>query len=75
MVLDSQVQTPSGCRLKLRKLLQRYTGHPCFLQGAPPTHQTKASIHTNATSDAPAIAIGAHWSRRTRVITSKQLTQ
>ena len=25
--------------------------------------------------DAPAIAIGAHWSRRTRVITTKQLTQ
>ena len=38
-------------------------------------HQTKTSSHTNATSDAPAIAIGAHWSRRTRVITTKQLTQ
>ena len=40
-----------------------------------PPHQTNISIHTNATSDAPAIAIGAHWSRRTRVITTKQLTQ
>ena len=43
--------------------------------GSNGNHQTKASSHTNATSDAPAIAIGAHWSRRTRVITTKQLTQ
>ena len=75
MVLDSQVQTPSGCRLKMRSLLERSAEAPCFLQAAPPTHQTKASSHTNATTDTPAIAIGAHWSRRTRVITTKQLTQ
>ena len=75
MVLDSQVQTPSGCRFKMRLPLERSTYAPCFLQAAPPTHQTKASSHTNTTSDAPAIAIGAHWSRRTRVITTKPLTQ
>ena len=40
-----------------------------------PPHQTNTSSHTNATSDAPEIAIGAHWSRRTRVIATKQLTQ
>jgi len=45
-------------------------GKPCESD-----HQTKASSHTNATSDAPAIAIGAHWSRRARVITTKHLTQ
>jgi len=75
VVLDSQVQTPSGCRLKMRFLLERSTQAPCFLQAAPLTQQTKASSHTNATSDNPAIAIGAQWSRRTRVITKKQLNQ
>ena len=48
---------------------------PVLFRLPPPTHQTKASSHTNATSDAPAIVIGAHWSRKTRVITTKQLTQ
>ena len=62
MVLDSQVQTPSGCRFKMR--LQPCSGQGkalCFLQAAPPTHQTKASSNTNATSDAPAIAIRKRW--------------
>ena len=68
MVLDSQVQTPraagSRCTCHLSGLLK-----PLFSSGCPPTHQTKASSHTKANSDAAAIAIGAHWSRRTRVIT------
>ena len=38
-------------------------------------YQANTSSQTNATNDAPAITIGAHWSRRTRVITTKQLTQ
>ena len=42
--------------------------------GKAPPHQTNASSHTSATSDAPASANGAHWLRRTRVITAKQLT-
>ena len=43
--------------------------------GKAPPHQTNASSHTSATSDALASANGAHWLRRTRVITAKQLTQ